>query len=312
MTNLLADKYDFLGSRVMTWCRDMKEQHCYVAPPSPYGVRSVRDRLASGDDLKVQPIEVRSPPPCSGDVELGEERVLVPEALFGLRGGGGLPQLVLECAARTLRSKLCEEEDVRTLLQQIVLVGGAADFPNIRTRVQHEVRALLREGAAPDLLAALRSPEEVFVLNPPLGKKAPLASPRFVPLIGGCVRAASSLSFDDWHSGEGVALQIQPRGVLCRGSDEHNLPALIRRRLFSQLRSGPAVFRTGGGAGEDDAWQLFGSDVSDSDEDLEEDDDPVRPEDVEMEDCGESQEDEEEDADEMDGGASADARGAHR
>merc|ERR1712151_86415 len=116
--------------------------------------------------------------------------------------------------------------------------------------------------------AALLSPEHVYVLNPPVGKHGPLITPRFVPLFGGCVRAASSLNLDE---------PLQP--LAASGDDSNMTPRnagiayRMRMSLLRSIRAGAAVFRTGGGGGEDDnVWQLFGDDVW-GDNDIEDDED---------------------------------------
>merc|ERR1712217_414590 len=81
--------------------------------------------------------------------------------------------------------------------QNIVIVGGGAEFPGMRPRVEFEVRELLREKEHQGASSFFKYPDEVYVLNPPTGKRGPLTTPRFIPLFGGCVRAASSLNLDE-------------------------------------------------------------------------------------------------------------------
>lgn len=276
LTNVLAQRYPFIDTDVMTWCRDVKEKYCYVAPPSLFSKsgRSLHARLAVGDDFGIERVEIESPIAGTGLVELAEERVLIPEMFF--QPGPGrtpLPRLVVGCAERALASGACDEADVRALLQRVVLVGGAAEFPGIRPRVEFESRQLLREAASPQLRDALLSPENVFVLNPPLGDAGPLTSPRFVPLIGGCVRAASSFCFDAWGSGDGASLQVVPDGTHFNSALQQvpGIAAWMRRRRFDF--DGAAVFRTGGGGGEDDTvWERFAQAPS-SEEGREDEDD---------------------------------------
>jgi len=179
-----------------------------------------------------------------------------------------LPQLIVDCAENTLSKGFCGEKGIQTLLQQIVIVGGAADFPGMRPRVEFEVRELLRDSASVRLRGALASTDDAYVLNPPVGNAGPLVTPRFVPLFGGCARAASSLHLDE-------ALQNLP----FMADDDSSIPQhagishFMRLQLLRNIRAGPRAFRTGGGGGEDDhIWQLFDmandvwSDSSDDDE----------------------------------------------
>lgn len=283
MMGLLGRKYPFVNSSLMTWCRDMKEQHCYVSPPAPHGRGGLRARLSAGDDFGVRSVEVEVPGGRSrgGDeglsVDLAEERVLVPELLFETQHGcPSLPQLIVGCAERTRARGRCDEEGVRNLLRQVVLVGGAADFPGIRPRTEFEIRRLLREEPCfAKLAGALASPDDAFVLNPPLGEHGPLSSPRFVPLFGGCVRAASSAGYGKWHGDDAVVLRSLPLE-----EEEESVPGnprgirnWVRRRLLNL--NGPSIFRTGGGGGEDDqVWRMLmededGSAMQSSDEEEE-------------------------------------------
>lgn len=156
------------------------------------------------------------------------------------------------------------QEDVRDLLRQVVLVGGAADFPGIRPRVEYEMRCLLQRAENQQLSSCCESTDDVYVLNPPLDRSSnPLVSPRFVPLFGGCVRAASSAGYGelqrDKNTGALRSLPLQAEDL------EPDEDGGLRRRLMWQRRiSGmlalqlPNIFRTGGGGGEDDqVWQEF-------------------------------------------------------
>jgi len=270
LLSLMTDRHD-LDPSLMTWCRDMKELHCYVAPPAPFsrGGQDLQARLGDGDDFGIMPVEVQTPE--GRTLQMAEERVLVPELFFDQRRPGAtLPQLILHCAEATLSRGLCSEEGARTLLQQIVLVGGAADFPGMRPRVEFEVRELLRHRGTPALRAAVASTDDVYVLNPPVGHNGPLITPRFVPLFGGCVRAASSLNLDEplqaLVPGEGE------EALTPRTSHVASTAALLRSQLLRRVRAGAAVFRTGGGGGEDDqAWQLFWQDMREEEDDSDED-----------------------------------------
>ena len=59
--------------------------------------------------------------------------------------------------------------DVQRLLQQVVLVGGAADLPGIRPRTEFEVRQILRTPVFDALRSTLSSPDDMYILNPPMG-----------------------------------------------------------------------------------------------------------------------------------------------
>eukprot|EP00747_Dinoflagellata_sp_TGD_P082095 gnl/TRDRNA2_/TRDRNA2_161561_c1_seq1.p1 gnl/TRDRNA2_/TRDRNA2_161561_c1~~gnl/TRDRNA2_/TRDRNA2_161561_c1_seq1.p1 ORF type:complete len:358 (+),score=54.75 gnl/TRDRNA2_/TRDRNA2_161561_c1_seq1:2-1075(+) len=273
----------------MTRCRDLKEQHCYVAQAAqPWGGSreggrsglSLNNRLALGNDSAIPTVSVDLP--HVGMFELGRERVLVPEALFDAEIGSAptLPQLIVRCAQDALAKNLCGPEAVRALLRNIVLVGGAADLPGIRPRTEFEVRELLRRGAASkELLEALESPDDVFVLNPPLGEGGPLTSPRFAPYIGGCVRGVSSGAFQgvagrDPSAANGHFLGInQLQRMATTGSIVPGIALWVRQRLFDL--NAPAVFRTGGGGGEDDLiggpWDEYEEEVDDHEENEEED-----------------------------------------
>ncbi|CAE7031693.1 unnamed protein product [Symbiodinium sp. KB8] len=266
MVSLMSRRHPaIVDSSLMTWCRDLKENYCYVSPP---GRGCMRSRLAAGDDYGIRPVEVELPEYASArteenTLELAEERVLVPEVLFESNRGLGLPGLIVRCADAVLASGKSSEEGVRELLRQVVLVGGAADFPGIRPRVEYEMRSLLQSSQFERLLACLSSAEDVFVLNPPLGETGPLVTPRFVPLFGGCVRAASSKGYGAWERDSNVgALRSLPLlAEMPEGSSNSRQvfwQQRMRRMLALQL---PDIFRTGGGGGEDDqAWQMLDED----------------------------------------------------
>jgi len=260
MCQLVSRRFDWYNSRLMTFCRDLKEAHCYVAPPAPRSSGSLQARLAAGEDASVRSVSIEGPHTESGnaaDFELNVERVLVPEALFdtSMSGERTLPDLVIDCAAKALKAAVCDAEGARRLLRQVVLVGGAADIPGIRPRLEHELRTLVREGCAPhQILEAVDDPDDIFVLNPPRGADGPLTSPRFVPFVGGCVRAVSS---------EGLLpLRIDPSKKAEDTSDEStqlasNPSFRAWARNIPNL-GGPAIFRTGGGGGEDDRiWRIL-------------------------------------------------------
>jgi len=185
--------------------------------------------------------------------ELQNERVLVPELLFDHEASDDnptLPELVVNCGAAALAGGHCDAEGARRLFRQIVLVGGAADIPGIRPRTEHEVRALIRNGRAPQqLLEAVTDPNDIFVLNPPRTADGPLTSPRFVPFVGGCVRAVSSERL----------LPLTPSALAERQVVAPQLSG-FREWLTREVMNldGPALFRTGGGGGADDGvWHAL-------------------------------------------------------
>ncbi|CAE8681524.1 unnamed protein product [Polarella glacialis] len=204
MMRLLSRRFSFLDSRVMTWCRDLKEAYCYVSPPPPAGVGSLLERFnalqrAGGDvnnTLGVQSVSVDAPFAAPGSVQLDIERVVVPEALFdaSLIGGPTVQGLVLSCIEKVLAREVCDGEALRALLRNVVLVGGAADIPGVRPRTEFEIRKLLAERGSSSLKSALASTDDCFVLNPPLADQhdqsrssGSLTSPRFAPFFGGVV-----------------------------------------------------------------------------------------------------------------------------
>mmetsp|Transcript_103920 Transcript_103920/g.334912 ORF Transcript_103920/g.334912 Transcript_103920/m.334912 type:complete len:761 (-) Transcript_103920:93-2375(-) len=254
MVRHLSRRYRNVGNQHMTWCRDLKESHCYVVPPAPGTRKALVDRLADGDDFGVRSVRVELPDEEDESIELAEERILVPEELFvNAPGQPSLPMLIVRCAEQALATSRCDEEGVRSLLKQVVLVGGAADFPGIRPRTEYEIRFLLREVCTDRLRSALASPDDAFVLNPPLGGAGPLATPRFVPLLGGCVRAVSSKDSKAGSSSSAVA-PIEPAEPFRVTPALARVPGMatwLRQRMMMNL-NGPAVFRTGGGGGEDD------------------------------------------------------------
>lgn len=238
MMRILASRHQFVTHRFMTWCRDLKEMYCYVAPPSE---GSLRSRLAAGDTTGIQRVQVPHPLRLHDTLELAEERVLVPEMLFDRDAGimrPTLPELIVHCADQVLRRQRGTAEDVQRLLQQVVLVGGAADLPGIRARTEFEVRQILRTPAFDALRSTLSSPDDMYILNPPMGNSGPLTSPRYATLIGGCVRAASSAQFEASDAqGHTHSLHYQHTDELSFWGWRHMLD--------------PRSFRTGGGGGCD-------------------------------------------------------------
>jgi len=278
MVSLMHRKAPSLDGTLMTWCRDLKEAYCYVSPPAA-GRQSMRARLAAGDDFGIRPIPVELPSYAGvqdgpGTFELAEERVLVPEVLFEAnRGGPSVPQIIVQCANMVNATGKYTQEDIRDLLRQVVLVGGAADFPGIRPRVEYEMRSLLQQPEFQKLSSCCESTDDVYVLNPPLDHSSnTLVSPRFVPLFGGCVRAASSAGYGalerDKNTGALRTLPLQEEDLNREEAVGLRRGFFLQRRMLAlQL---PNIFRTGGGGGEDDqVWQeLF----DDSDEEMEAED----------------------------------------
>mmetsp|Transcript_37525 Transcript_37525/g.74485 ORF Transcript_37525/g.74485 Transcript_37525/m.74485 type:complete len:977 (-) Transcript_37525:101-3031(-) len=282
MMSILQRRFNFAHSSLMTWCRDIKEAFCYVAPPASclrHGQsKRLQSRLDAGDDFRVQSVTVDPGLPGMEPFELAEERVLVPEALFdsSMMGGPSLPELILRCAEQTMCRTLGEDQEadqeaLQALLRNIVLVGGAADMPGLRPRTECEVRALLASSRAfSELRSALAFPEDAFVLQPPLGSLGPLTTPRFVPFVGGCVRAAGSNAL----RGAGL-MERGPHGFTNQATGATHRGLMHRGLLHLNA---PAVFRTGGGGGaDDDGGDLWwgniapAEDFSDSEEgDLEE------------------------------------------
>lgn len=253
MQGLVARRVNSRGPFLMTWSRDLKEAHCYVAPPRPSG-ENIRSWLVNGGSTALRRVTVTPPVRGGEPVELAEELVLVPEAIFDASMGASstLQELVLACAEQVLSSGPRSQDDMQDLLRNIVLVGGAADLPGIRTRAEFEVRAILKSRASQELRNSLMSLSEVFVLNPPLGHDAPITSPRFVPFVGGCVKAASSSFFceRDRNSSDNTEDATRLRNRAPRLSF-HDF--WLRARL---THLNPRIFRTGGGGGEDDLlWQ---------------------------------------------------------
>lgn len=260
MMRLVQEHINISWAGLMTWCRDVKEQYCVVArPPPPGAVKGLRRRLQTGE-LKVQAVTVEIPTPAGMlAVALENERVLVPEEFFDTTYSGGptLQRLIVSCAERVLQQNVCDAEAVQALLRNIVLVGGAANIPGLRTRTEFEVRKLLENGASCGLQKALISPDDVFVLNPPLdSSRRPLTTPRFAPFFGGCVGAASTspmgfLAPAQQPSIDSMAEMVQgvlvPRGPTARLPD---IAAWARRELLTL--NAPVIFRAGGGGGEED------------------------------------------------------------
>jgi hypothetical protein len=258
----------------------MKEQVCYVAPPSPHarGVRLI-DRITAGDDFGVEAVTVMTP--RGQPLTFDKERVLVPELLFEAgRGYQPLPELLASCAENCLSSGQCDADAARRLLRQIVLVGGAAEFPGIRPRTEFEIRALLRQGDGrfPRLCEALGSSVEVFVLNPPVGQHGRITTPRYAPFAGGCVRAACSAPLAETLSAltaEGPPDDDSPMRRASRNA--------ILRRIFNI--GGVGMFRAGGGGGfEDQILTQFRAAFHEEDEEDEDEEDVIDEDDVHEED----------------------------
>mmetsp|Transcript_83868 Transcript_83868/g.175447 ORF Transcript_83868/g.175447 Transcript_83868/m.175447 type:complete len:819 (-) Transcript_83868:81-2537(-) len=289
MMRWVARRYEFVDYHLMTWCRDLKENYCYVVPPSPHSHGSLLERLAAGDDFGVRSIVVEVPDTGGyrnrraqpETILLDKERILVPEELFTETAGQpSLPSIIVRCAEQAFQSSRCDTEGVRSLLRNVVIVGGAANFPGLRPRTEYEIRRLLRERCSDELRNALQSTNDAFVLNPPVCDQGnPLASPRFVPLLGGCVRACSHK--DSQVGRRSSSTNLLPE-QLARNSFGSRLARFLRQR--SMLTADSSIFRTGGGGGEDDIVEEWLRGDSDDDDDNdghnEEDDDDDDDDDV--------------------------------
>eukprot|EP00438_Fugacium_kawagutii_P001210 Skav223406 [mRNA] locus=scaffold350:5013:19473:- [translate_table: standard] len=207
-------------------------------------------RLAAGDDFGIRPVPVELPSYARGEastLELAED--WLPPEYQGTY----------------------TQEDIRDLLRNVVLVGGAADFPGIRPRVEYEMRNLLQKPENQHLSSCCESTDDVYVLNPPLDRSSnPLVSPRFVPLFGGCVRAASSAGYGalerDKNTGALRSLPLQAEDLEQAEEGGARRALMWQRRISGMLALQlPNIFRTGGGGGEDDqVWQeLLQSDDDD-------------------------------------------------
>jgi len=155
LTNSL---YQLLGRRnvgvELTRCRDLKEQHCAVSP-TPLS-------REEGPVHHAPPVQV-----SHGGIrfELGLERFLVPEVLF--QGRRSLPWLVHEAGRRAVAMVPPKERPATwaRLLGSVVVVGGTAMLPGLRSRLQSELQErvdstefLMTEG--------LEDPPKVHVLEP--------------------------------------------------------------------------------------------------------------------------------------------------
>jgi len=138
----------------LTRCRDLKEQHCAVSP-TPLS-------REEGPVHHAPPVQV-----SHGGIrfELGLERFLVPEVLF--QGRRSLPWLVHEAGRRAVAMVPPKERPATwaRLLGSVVVVGGTAMLPGLRSRLQSELQErvdstefLMTEG--------LEDPPKVHVLEP--------------------------------------------------------------------------------------------------------------------------------------------------
>lgn len=185
----LVDRRVGISHDMLTWCRDIKEKHCAVWP----------SRLAAEASIGevIEGVEVT----CEGrQIQLGRERYLVPEILFR-EGGQGLPGMILkavECAVSTYPKELRPSLWGR-LLSSVVVVGGSADFPGLRPRLEHELTALLSN---PDFITprGLPRPVGVKVLSPLSG----VDGGRFAVLRGGQLAAFAACAAALGQSLEGL------------------------------------------------------------------------------------------------------------
>ena len=145
----------WLRNEDMTWCRDMKERHCFCRLP---GQEEDEPSPALVDRPRPEALEHR----CA---TLDEERWKIPEALFaptqyGLEGrsvtalllaaaGIAAGRVGSQGASATAATRVARAQHVlRRLLGSIIVVGGGADMPNFRERVELEVEQSARTAAA--------------------------------------------------------------------------------------------------------------------------------------------------------------------
>lgn len=173
MLELLVARNEGVDWGMLTWCRDLKEKHCEVAPRP----------LAGEDGERLQqclptPVEVRN---GSLRLRLGLERFQVPEVLFQ-RGRASLPALTLQAVKIVLASQPpgSRQSVAQRLLRSIVVVGGTAELPGMHDRLQRELETRLQDMEWACLRQGGSSPE-VCVRPPPPG----VCEPRTAVLRGG-------------------------------------------------------------------------------------------------------------------------------
>lgn len=185
MLELLVARNAGVDWDMLTWCRDLKEQHCRVAL-EPLVASSDRDIAAVAADL-APPVEV-----SKGRVrlQLGAERFMVPEVLFR-RGRVSLPWLVMQAVMKAADAAPTDAERrdaAARLLSTVTIVGGTAEIPGLHARLQRELKELLRDPECSRVLRCGDEPPEVKVLIP----SADFCSPRTAVLRGGQLAAAAA------------------------------------------------------------------------------------------------------------------------
>eukprot|EP00428_Durinskia_dybowskii_P035600 CAMPEP_0170258816 /NCGR_PEP_ID=MMETSP0116_2-20130129/29278_1 /TAXON_ID=400756 /ORGANISM="Durinskia baltica, Strain CSIRO CS-38" /LENGTH=395 /DNA_ID=CAMNT_0010509859 /DNA_START=78 /DNA_END=1263 /DNA_ORIENTATION=- len=133
MLDLLMARGDGVDWSMLTWCRDLKDKHCQVAPQG-YQLGPQGDEGGDGAGVDGAP---SLPPPVEVStgrlrIVLDAERFLVPEVLF--RGRAGLPSLVMStvlAVAKMLAGAAERSTVAARLLSSIVVVGGTAELPGL-------------------------------------------------------------------------------------------------------------------------------------------------------------------------------------
>lgn len=139
----LGDAVDFhevqhlLDLPLITYCRNLKEQHCYVLPrPARLGVESVRP-----------PVQIRIPGAggqTAMQLSLQHACYECPEMLFD--ADNGLGSLIWEAVSAATQG---QPELQHEMLQSIVLNGGSSQMPGLPERVRYEVTKSLPEECGP-------------------------------------------------------------------------------------------------------------------------------------------------------------------
>eukprot|EP00656_Telonema_subtile_P028951 TRINITY_DN3175_c0_g1_i3.p1 TRINITY_DN3175_c0_g1~~TRINITY_DN3175_c0_g1_i3.p1 ORF type:complete len:394 (+),score=94.95 TRINITY_DN3175_c0_g1_i3:148-1329(+) len=137
VVNEIGDHVDFdelehwLDIPLITYCRNMKEQHCYVLP-RPSHLESVRPAVV---------IPVRGPGGQTVmQLQLQRACYECPELLF--QGEDGLGEMLWEAISTAAQD---QPELQQEMLQSIVLNGGSSQMPGLGERVRYEVSKRLPE-----------------------------------------------------------------------------------------------------------------------------------------------------------------------
>ena len=190
---------EWLRNADMTWCRDQKEQHCFVR--------------VEGEDVP-EPVTVSRPRPealTHRSCTLADERWLVPEALFSPSqygvDGRSITLILLAAAVaaaieRPGESGAADKDSpaeqlavLLRLLRSIIVVGGASALPNLGKRLEVEIVAAAASAPGTRELLAPGGPEElvggisVVVLRP-----AGEFSSGDAVYQGGCILSSSANS----------------------------------------------------------------------------------------------------------------------